>query len=78
MNTSDGTPVPEKWKTEYRLSRSSQVKAIIEDLAHAEERILRLELFVRRIASIHDGKPHSKWIRGLGIEARQLLAKEPK
>jgi hypothetical protein len=33
---------------------------------------------VVRVASIHDGKPHNKWVRQLGVEARRILGKESK
>lgn len=33
---------------------------------------------VRRAASINDGRPHNKWVRALGIQARAALAEAAK
>jgi hypothetical protein len=42
------------------------------------EKVADWRSLVVRVASIHDGKPHNKWVRQLGVEARRILGKESK
>ena len=48
----------------------------VAEVALKDQEIARLRTFLLRIASIPDDKysRHDKWVRGLGIEARKLLA----
>jgi hypothetical protein len=76
-------PISEDLKEWYeRISPVRSDINSVNDTCNLIERIARLEqerndtqLLLMRVASIHDGKPHNKWVRNLGIEARHLADK---